>query len=88
MLAADHSDRSLSTLRRSVGSQKEDAMAHFQGEVIWDASGREVVRFTTPSGVQAIVATCIPPAALAKMTRKLEQKIARRQAHLPAAAKK
>lgn len=58
----------------------------FQGEVIRDARGREVVRFTTESGVRAVVATCIPMAALAKMARKLERKIARRKAHLEAAA--
>lgn len=46
-------------------------MADFQGEVIRDARGREVVRFTTPSGVQAIVATCIPPEILAKFARRL-----------------
>ena len=54
----------------------------FQGEVIRDNRGREVVRFTTASGVQAIVATCIPETALAKMARKLERKIARRRAQL------
>lgn len=54
----------------------------FQGEVIRDHRGREVVRFTTASGVQAIVATCIPETALAKMARKLERKIARRRARL------
>ena len=54
----------------------------FQGEVIRDNRGREVVRFTTASGVQAIVATCIPETALAKMARKLERKIARRRARL------
>lgn len=58
----------------------------FEGEVIRDARGREVVRFTTGSGLQAIVATCIPPAALAKLARKLERKIARRQARLAAAS--
>ena len=52
----------------------------FQGEVIRDHRGREVVRFTTVSGVRAIVATCIPKAALAKMARNLERKIARRRA--------
>jgi nitrate/TMAO reductase-like tetraheme cytochrome c subunit len=52
----------------------------FQGEVIRDYRGREVVRFTTASGVQAIIATCIPETALAKMARKLERKIARRRA--------
>lgn len=54
--------------------------ADFQGEVIRDARGREVVRFTTASGVRAVVATCIPMAALAKMARKLERKIAKRKA--------
>lgn len=63
-------------------------MSSFQGEVIRDAREREVVRFTTASGVYAIVATCIPPAALAKMARKLERKIAMRQARLAAAAGK
>lgn len=53
-----------------------------QGDVIRDHRGREVVRFTTASGVQAIVATCIPQAALAKMARKLKRKIARRRARL------
>jgi len=60
-------------------------MADFQGEVFRDARGREVVRFTTPSGVRAIVATDIPMEALAKMARKLERKIARRKARLAAA---
>lgn len=82
MRKAGRFDESLSTPTNIAGRQKGDAMANFQGEVIRDASGREVVRFTTPSGVQAIVATCIPPAALAKMARKLERKIARRQSHL------
>ena len=54
----------------------------FQGEVIRGYRGREVVRFTTASGVQAIVATCIPQATLAKMACKLERKIARRRARL------
>ena len=45
--------------------------AGFQGEVIRDARGREVVRFTTESGVRAIVAICIPQEALATMARKL-----------------
>ena len=61
-------------------------MGDFEGEVIRDARGREVVRFTTPSGVRAIVATCIPQEALAKMARKLERRIARRQASLAVAA--
>lgn len=60
---------------------------YFEGEVISDARGREVVLFTTASGVRAAVATCIPPAALAKMARKLKRKIARRQARLAAVAR-
>lgn len=63
-------------------------MADFQGEVIRDSRGREVVRFTTPSGVRAIVATCIPQEALAKMARKLERKIARRRARFASASGK
>jgi nitrate/TMAO reductase-like tetraheme cytochrome c subunit len=55
-------------------------MSEFQGEVIRDAQGREVVRITTSSGVRAVIATCIPAAALDKMARKLERKIARRKA--------
>lgn len=62
--------------------------ANFQGEVIRDDRGREVVRFTTASGVRAIVATCIPPAALLKLARKLERKIARRQGRLEGAIRK
>lgn len=63
-------------------------MADFQGEVIRDAKGREVVRFTTESGVQAIVATSIPPEALDKLIRKLERKIACRKAHMVAPAER
>lgn len=63
-------------------------MASFQGEVIRDECGREVVCFTTPSGVHAIVATCIPPEALAKMARLLKRKIARNQVRLAAAAER
>lgn len=55
----------------------------FEGDVIRDARGREVVCFTTASGVRAIVATCIPASALLKLMRKLERKIARRQAAPP-----
>ena len=62
--------------------------AGFQGEVIRDARGREVVRFTTESGVRAIVAICIPQEALATMARKLERKIARRGCRRTAAAGK
>jgi hypothetical protein len=54
-------------------------MAEFQGKVIRDAQGREVVRFTTASGVRAVVATCIPQEALDKMARSLRRKLARGQ---------
>ncbi len=54
-------------------------MADFQGEVIRDAQGREVVRFTTASGVRAVVATCIPHEALDKMARSLRRTLARSQ---------
>ncbi len=52
-------------------------MADFQGEVIRDSRGREVVRFTTASGVRAVVATSIPQEALDKMARGLRRKLAR-----------
>lgn len=54
-------------------------MPKFEGEVIRDERGREVVCFTTPSGVRAIVATDIPPAALGKMITSLKRKIAHRR---------
>ena len=54
-------------------------MPKFQGEVIRDARGREVVCFTTPSGVRTIVATSISDAALAKLIAKLQRKINRRK---------
>jgi hypothetical protein len=59
-------------------------MGSFQGEIIKDSRGREVVQFTTPSGVRAIVDTSITVAALQKMARKLERKL-RRAGHLPSA---
>ena len=52
-------------------------MSEFSGEVIRDADGREVVRFTTLSGVRAIIDTSIPDAALARFARSLRRKIAR-----------
>lgn len=52
-------------------------MANFQGEIVKDEKGREVVQFTTASGVRAIVCTSIPMAALEKMMRKLERKLKR-----------
>lgn len=54
-------------------------MPRYQGEVIRDDRGREVVCFTTPSGVRAIVATDIPDAVLHKLIAKLKRKIARRR---------
>jgi hypothetical protein len=59
-------------------------MGNFQGEIVKDSSGREVVRFTTPSGVRAVVDTSISMAALEKLTRNLERKL-RRAGHLPGA---
>lgn len=47
-------------------------------EIVSDKSGREFVRFVTPSGVTGFVASCIPLAALDALVRKLERKIARR----------
>ena len=54
-------------------------MPRYQGEVIRDDRGREVVCFTTPSGVRAIVATDSPDAVLDKLIAKLKRKIARRR---------
>lgn len=48
----------------------------FRGEVIRDSSGREMVCFTTPSGVRAMMATSVSPEALDKMARGLQQRIA------------
>jgi len=58
---------------------QEMQMPRYQGEVIRDDRGREVVCFTTPSGVRAIVATDIPDAVLDKLIAKLKRKIARRR---------
>lgn len=52
-------------------------MADFRGEVVRDPQGREVIRFTTASGVHAAIATCIPQEALDKMARGLRRKLAR-----------
>jgi hypothetical protein len=51
-------------------------MTEYQAEVIRDAEGRETVRFTTPCGVSAIIATCIPHEALESMERSLTRMIA------------
>ena len=60
-------------------------MGKFQGEVIRYAEDREVVRFTTESGVRAIFDTGISDEALLLFARSLRRKIARR-ARLAAAA--
>lgn len=54
-------------------------MPRFEGEIIRDGRGREVVCFTTVSGVRAMVATDIPRAALGKLIAKLQRKISRRR---------
>lgn len=59
-------------------------MGSFQGEIVKDSSGREVVQFTTPSGVRAVVDTSITMAALEKLARKLERKL-KRARHPPGA---
>jgi len=46
-----------------------------QPTILRDGKGREVVKFTTPSGVTAYVATCIPDKALQSLVRKLTRKI-------------
>mgnify|MGYP000898462352 CR=1 FL=1 len=55
----------------------------FKDEAIRDVRGRELVCFTTATGVRAIVAPWIPASALLGLIRKLERKIARREAALP-----
>ena len=60
--------------------QRSPPLPKFQGEVIRDDRGREVVCFTTPSGVRAVVDTSIPQEALAKFAAKLRRKLARRDA--------
>lgn len=54
-------------------------MTSQQGKLIKDDNGREVVCFTTPSGVHAIVDTSISPEALDRFAKELAQKIADRQ---------
>ena len=44
-----------------------------------DDVGREVVVFTTPSGVRAVVDTSIPDEALRQFARKLQRKIRARE---------
>jgi hypothetical protein len=62
-------------------------MSAFQGEVIRYAEGREVVRFTTASGVRAVIDTSITDQALSSFAQSLRRKIARsarRAASVPA----
>ena len=47
------------------------------------ARNKEAVQFVTPSGVEAVVATSIPPELLRALARKLKRKL-RRTGHLPA----
>lgn len=50
-----------------------------KSQFLRDDAGREVVIFTTPSGVRAVVATCISDEALKKLARKLQRKIRARE---------
>jgi hypothetical protein len=50
--------------------------------LVRDDAGREVVIFTTPSGVTAIVATCFSDETLAKLARSLKRKIRRTELRL------
>jgi hypothetical protein len=52
-------------------------MSTFQGEIIRYAEGREVVRFTTASGVRAVIDTSISDHALWSFAQSLRRKIAR-----------
>lgn len=52
-------------------------MSAFYGEVIQYAKGREVVRFTTASGVRAVIDTSISDQALWSFAQSLRRKIAR-----------
>lgn len=45
--------------------------------ILRDSKGREVVQFTTPCGITAVVATSISQAALAKFSKSLKRKMAR-----------
>ena len=48
-------------------------------KLLRDNVGREVVVFTTPSGVRAVVDTSIPDEALRQFARKLQRKIRARE---------
>lgn len=58
----------------------------YQGEIIRDDQGREVVRFTTPSGVRAIVDTRISREHPDKFERSLRRKMTRGEARRAAEA--
>lgn len=45
-------------------------------KLLKNTKGREVVYFTTPSGVEAVVDASIPPEALENFAKSLAQKIA------------
>jgi hypothetical protein len=62
----------------SPGAAPSEAAAS-KIEILRDQAGREVVKFTTPSGVVGIVATCIPDSALRAFARALQRKIRRRE---------
>jgi hypothetical protein len=50
--------------------------------IVRDDTGREVVMFTTPSGVTAVVDTSFSDATLAKLARSLKRKIRRTELRL------
>lgn len=45
-------------------------------QVLRDDTGREVLKFVTPSGVTGIVATSVPPQALDALMEELARKLA------------
>lgn len=49
-------------------------------KLLRDAAGREVVKFTTPSGVVAIVDASVSQEAIASFARSLKRRMARRAA--------
>ena len=55
-----------------MGEKKLEATMIRHGE-------KEAVRFTTPSGVTAVIAMGIDPALLRELRRKLERKLRRHQ---------
>ncbi len=59
---------------------RQPPAAQPEPKILRDDRGREVVMFTTPSGVKAWVDTSISDDVLAAFARKLERKIQRRKA--------